>query len=126
MTKTTNYQLNQWAKSDRIMMDDFNDAMEKIDAGVAGAAKIATGTYTGDGSTTRTFNLGFTPKAVIVRRVTTVSDSQVVESDQNYTPLMAVTGTNYAVLHIVEGGFAINHHIMVNSHGIQYLYIAFA
>ena len=24
MTKTTNYQLNQWAKSDRIMMDDFN------------------------------------------------------------------------------------------------------
>jgi len=24
MTKTTNYQLNQWAKSDRVMMDDFN------------------------------------------------------------------------------------------------------
>ena len=32
MTKTTNYQLNQWAKSDRIMMDDFNADNAKIDA----------------------------------------------------------------------------------------------
>ena len=32
MTKTTNYQLNQWAKSDRILMDDFNADNAKIDA----------------------------------------------------------------------------------------------
>ena len=32
MTKTTNYQLNQWAKSDRLMMDDFNADNAKIDA----------------------------------------------------------------------------------------------
>ena len=32
MTKTTNYQLNQWAKSDRVMMDDFNADNTKIDA----------------------------------------------------------------------------------------------
>ena len=32
MTKTTNYQLNQWAKSDRVMMDDFNADNQKIDA----------------------------------------------------------------------------------------------
>ena len=32
MTKTTNYQLNQWAKSDRILMEDFNADNEKIDA----------------------------------------------------------------------------------------------
>ena len=32
MTKTTNYQLNQWAKSDRVMMDDFNADNAKIDA----------------------------------------------------------------------------------------------
>ena len=30
MTKTTNYQLNQWAKSDRVMMDDFNADNTKI------------------------------------------------------------------------------------------------
>ena len=32
MTKTPNYQLNQWAKSDRVMMDDFNADNAKIDA----------------------------------------------------------------------------------------------
>ena len=32
MTKTTNYQLNQWEKSDRILMDDFNADNAIIDA----------------------------------------------------------------------------------------------
>ena len=32
MTYTQNYQLPQWVKSDRILMDDFNDANAKIDA----------------------------------------------------------------------------------------------
>ena len=42
MTKTTNYQLNQWAKSDRVMMDDFNADNAKIDAALkANADAIA-------------------------------------------------------------------------------------
>ena len=32
MTKTTNYQLNQWEKTDRILMDDFNADNAKLDA----------------------------------------------------------------------------------------------
>lgn len=36
MTKTTNYQLNQWEKTDRIMMEDFNTDNAKIDAAIAG------------------------------------------------------------------------------------------
>ena len=35
MKKTTNYQLNQWAKSDRILMADFNADNAKIDAAIA-------------------------------------------------------------------------------------------
>ena len=35
MKKTTNYQLNQWAKTDRIMMDDFNADNQKLDAALA-------------------------------------------------------------------------------------------
>lgn len=31
MNYTTNYHLPQWAEEDRIMMEDFNEAMEKID-----------------------------------------------------------------------------------------------
>ena len=33
---TTNYQLNQWAKTDRILMEEFNDNWDKIDAALAG------------------------------------------------------------------------------------------
>ena len=32
MNYTANYQLPQWVETDRILMDDFNDSYEKIDA----------------------------------------------------------------------------------------------
>ena len=38
MQKTTNYQLNQWVKSDRIQMEDFNRDNAKIDAALKGNA----------------------------------------------------------------------------------------
>ena len=66
MTKTTNYQLSQWAKSDRIMMDDFNADNQKIDA-VLAALKVSVGTYTGTGtSAAQQITLGFQPRAVLV------------------------------------------------------------
>ena len=34
MEHTSNYQLPQWAESDRIMMQDFNDMAQKIDQGL--------------------------------------------------------------------------------------------
>ena len=40
MQKTEHYQLNQWEKTDRIMMDDFNADNEKIDAALAEKAKL--------------------------------------------------------------------------------------
>ena len=70
MTKTTNYQLNQWAKSDRIMMDDFNADNQKIDAALAGMPKLALGTYTGTGekgqSAPTSLTLSFPPKFLAV------------------------------------------------------------
>ena len=66
MNHTTNYQLSQWAKSDRLMMDDFNADNAKIDAALkanadtaaaasaavalCGNCKIETSTYTGTGT----------------------------------------------------------------------------
>ena len=38
MNKTTNYQLNQWAKSDRVKMEDFNADNAKIDAALKAEA----------------------------------------------------------------------------------------
>ena len=77
MTKTTNYQLNQWAKSDRVMMDDFNADNLKVDSAlaalgeaIAAAPKIAVGSYTGSGScgasSPRTLTFAFQPKLVII------------------------------------------------------------
>jgi len=67
---TTNYQLNQWAKSDRLMMDDFNSDNQKIDAALKavadGGTKIVTGTYTGTGeygaAHPNTLTFDFVPK----------------------------------------------------------------
>ena len=69
---TTNYQLNQWAKSDRLMMDDFNSDNQKIDAALKavadGGTKIVTGTYTGTGeygaAHPNTLTFDFVPKIV--------------------------------------------------------------
>ena len=86
MTKTTNYQLNQWAKSDRVMMDDFNADNAKIDAAlkanadaIAAAAAAQTnctvvcGTYTGTGGYTadnkNTLTFAGKPMLVIVYAV---------------------------------------------------------
>ena len=65
MNKTANFQLTQWEKTDRILMEEFNSDNEKIDTalkssadGVAalqtalascGNCKIVYGTYTGNG-----------------------------------------------------------------------------
>ena len=66
MNHTTNYQLNQWAKSDRIMMDDFNADNQKIDAALGTIPKLAVGTYTGDGAAENTITLGFKPQLMII------------------------------------------------------------
>ena len=90
MTYTTNYQLPQWVKSDRIMMDDFNDANSKIDAALHGLrtdvdahetantaahasfgnCRAVTGTYTGQGrygaDTPNTLTFPHRPLLVII------------------------------------------------------------
>ena len=63
MKQTNNYQLNQWEKTDRILMEDFNEDNRKIDEALAeekaaretltaavtkcGNCKIVYGSYTG-------------------------------------------------------------------------------
>ena len=66
MNHTTNYQLNQWEKTDRIMMDDFNADNQKIDAALGTIPKLAVGSYTGDGAAENTITLGFKPQLMII------------------------------------------------------------
>ena len=82
MNHTTNYNLSQWSKSDQVLMEDFNADNAKIDAALAqkaeasalaalaqtveGKARIAVGSYTGDGAESRFISVGFTPRAVLL------------------------------------------------------------
>ena len=52
MDYTTNYQLPVWAETDRILMEDFNDMTEKIEAAMSGFGncQIYTATYVGTGT----------------------------------------------------------------------------
>lgn len=85
MNHTTNCNLPQWEADDRIHHDDFNDAMAKIDAGVAAAGncKIVTGTYTGTGEYgeehPNTLTFPFEPKLVIITKPPTDYSSYTSE-----------------------------------------------
>ena len=99
---------------------------EYVENALAGAGvKVLTGMYTGNGSDSRVISLGVTPKAVIVRSARTSSDTQVYSNDVEYIPMIAVAGSTSVVLSIVEGGFRVNRHGLVNRNQDTFVYIAF-
>ena len=126
MTKTTNYQLNQWAKSDRIMMDDFNADNQKIDAALqANADAIAavgyvTGRYTGTGSYPRTIDLGFQPKAVVV----TTNTGYTNNSGSPFGGVFGVGMPLSRYAEVASNGFVLKAEY-VNQKNTVYNYIAF-
>ena len=109
MNKTANFQLTQWEKTDRIMMEDFNRDNAAIDAalkanadGVAalqtalascGNCKIVYGTYTGNGKSgsANPNKLTFSGKPVLV----------IVQAQSNTTDfdfhLRMIRGCDWAV-----------------------------
>lgn len=73
--QTANYALNQWVKSDQVQMEDFNADNAKIDAAVKAVADRVTtleqprfymGSYTGDGKDSRTIQLPWAPKLMLL------------------------------------------------------------
>ena len=74
MTETTNYHLSQWAKDDRIRMEDFNADNEKLDAALqtlaTGGLKMTVGSYTGTGThgsdNRNSLSFDFEPKFVYI------------------------------------------------------------
>ena len=135
-SQTPNYNLNQWSRDDRVLMEDFNADNAKLDAAikaveakadtkadvtaldalaqtVAEKPRLAAGHYTGDGAATRFISTGFTPKAVLVIMAPgylyTISSTS--SSSYSYGGL-AVTGypgghPNAPSVEIVSGGFRV-------------------
>ena len=120
MDYTQNLHLPQWEKTDRIMMDDFNDAMSKIDAAMP---RIVTGSYTGDGTTngSHVIDLGFRPKVVIV-----ANGDGILNSTAGTFGGIALDGSNAPAVGISETGFfvPVNPYTKSNENGTSYRYIA--
>ena len=66
MQKTSNYNLNQWEPSDRVLREDFNKDNMKIDAALEDKCEFLFGAYTGNNNDNRAIHLGFRPKAVFL------------------------------------------------------------
>ena len=67
MTHTTNFNLSQWEKSDRIQMADFNADNAKLEAALtARNCRFYTASYTGDGKNSRTFTFPAKPVFVAI------------------------------------------------------------
>lgn len=134
-SKTQNYALPQWQGTDPFSMAEFNDTFAKIDTAIANAQskanqaaqaaaqglKVVSGTYTGDGTASRTISLGATPKLIIVALygAATFADGYFYGGFATPTcPTRAVT--------IVEGGFQLTHKTSTpsNSQDTEYTYFA--
>ena len=121
MNYTQNLRLPQWEGSDRIHHDDFNEAFGKIDAAVSGKVNMLAGTYTGNGAASRTINLGFTPKVVIVWQ------NGAIQYNSYYYGGAALEGTSFPGVSLAENGFTIykNNAAMTNVNDLTYAYLAF-
>ena len=134
MTKTTNYQLPKWEKTDRIQMKDFNDMTAKLDAALAAKSRVITGTYTGTGKDNREIALGTRPKAVLVCTEYGVMWTSGgvyggLALDGTPTKARTDTGTVYSLVTITDTGFKLrqpgNSYIQGNASNTVYHYIAF-
>ena len=146
MKRTQHYQLSQWEKSDKVLMEDFNADNAKIDAAIRAEAdtraaavravnealgekiKMAAGTYTGDGQESRFISLGFTPKVVIL-----VTNYGVMYDDGCMCGGIAFTGHPVGngaqnAVEIAPGGFNVSFYQKIQSNivNFKYHYVAFA
>ena len=153
MTKTTNYQLNQWGENDYVKRADFNADNQKIDAAIkavadggANAARIAVGTYVGTGQCgtehPNVLTFDFVPKLVLVANAEngiTLGDDgaywqgSVVWTDGMTTVTLAHYTTGWMTSHVtfaqqnksLSWWVTDNRPInQLNANGITYFYLA--
>ena len=65
--QTPNYKLSRWAGTDRVLVEEFNDNWDKIDAALAARnCRVYTEHYLGNDEKTRTFEFPGKPVFVLI------------------------------------------------------------
>ena len=122
---TTNYELPLWEQQDSFLRTEFNEAHQKIDAALAGKAsataaaeakalaegraRLAVGSYTGNGSTTMSLTLPFKPEFVLIRRFSTwdegayIFEDNVAFQERETAGRAEITGDYYKVVRRDDG-----------------------
>ncbi|BDF68648.1 hypothetical protein CE91St43_26200 [Oscillospiraceae bacterium] len=118
--KTQRYGLHLWEPGDDFLREEFNENFRRLDGG---AARVVCGSFIGDGTAGRVIGLGLTPRAVIVKRPDNY-ETAFHTNEVDYAPAMAVRGVTGNTLNVVEGGFRVSDHGLVNRDGVRYLYVA--
>ena len=146
---TAHYQLHQWEPEDSFLRTDFNEDFAKIDGAlggkaeqsavdtlaeqVAGKSELVTGSYTGDGEASRTIELGFSPKAVLlasgsgpINYTSSRYGGLALEGAEVNTDWESTSGE--PVLRVVTGGFQVfydyDEEVFSNSDRDRYHYLA--
>ena len=146
---TAHYQLHQWELEDSFLRTDFNEDFAKIDGAlggkaeqsaedtlaeqVAGKSELVTGSYTGDGEASRTIELGFSPKAVLlasgsgpINYTSSRYGGLALEGAEVNTDWESTSGE--PVLRVVTGGFQVfydyDEEVFSNSDRDRYHYLA--
>ena len=110
---TEHYQLHQWVPTDDFLRTDFNTDFAKIDAALGEKAgveelaevqalagskcRVVIGSYTGNGASSQTINLGFRPKVVAVDDMGSFSSGYELGLD----------GIDRSAVRVVDGGFRV-------------------
>ena len=132
---TSNLSLPQWDMDDRILVEEFNEAMHNIDEAVGQKVQMIIGSYTGDNAAERTISLGVTPKAVLVAdqrgAMGYLPTGNIAAYGGLALPNRPVVYTDLKALEIVEGGFKVfyinggNFSAATNDSNYSYNYVAF-
>ena len=104
--ETPNYRLSRWAGTDRILVEEFNDNWDKIDAALgAQNCQLYTTTYTGQGSGVKqTLTFPHKPMAVFIMRSTYEAFFILVVGFRGSLSLLCVTTGNGNHATAVEWG----------------------
>ena len=131
LTQTVNQKASQSA------VNTLNTTVQQIQANLT---KLTFGTYTGNGTASRTISLGFTPKAVLVLSAFGGTYSEEYAGDlwgglalANY-PVRVRNGGNETAVNIVPNGFQVSaglaangtDRLSSNNSSLLYHYIAFS
>ena len=122
---TTNYGLHQWEAADDFLRTDVNADQLLIDEALGEKAEIVTGTYTGDGEETRSIELGFAARAVILINYFGVASINPSTGDQP-GGFAIRDGTGHPGLVLTETGFQVrfDNSYQTNNEGQLYSWLA--